>query len=108
MTRKRETKAKRGKAAMVLGAAVLAIGSILPGAKTAEAASLSLADRVARVREAAQAKGEMDPAPTRGSRTDDADDAQEIGWINWGNWGNWGNWNNWTNWSNFWSNWANW
>jgi hypothetical protein len=61
----------------------------------------SIADRVAKVRQAVVEKATQHNAYLPGQES-----APETVLARWGNWGNWANWANWDNWNN-WSNWGN-
>jgi len=97
------------KTLMLGGAMALAAGQSSPAAALPSApANESPVDlRVAKVREALDAKSENTLAPGQGTGTDDAG---VMWWRNaWGNggWHNWGNgWHNWHN--GGWGNWHNW
>jgi hypothetical protein len=66
----------------------------------------SIADRVAKVRQAVVEKAQQQNPYL--SEKQGAPETILAQWGNWGNWGNWTNWNNWNNWHNYWGNtWAN-
>lgn len=60
------------------------------------AAPLTVAKRVARVREML-----ADRTKEINNGTDSLQLAQWANWPNWGNWNNWHNWNNWADWSKY-------